>query len=1525
MIRLRSAWALLGLFLFATSAHAVDTLLVGAAKIEVTPTFPTRLSGYAARKTEAPAGGGPIWAKALAIGEDGKKPVVLVSIDNLGIPDSMVAELAAALEKAGVPRDGVCISASHTHSAPMLKTVAPHIFGRDFTPAEQASIDQYTDLVKKALVDVSIAALRNRQPSLVSWGQGKAGFANNRRTKGGPVDHSLPVLRITTPDGAIRAILVNYACHCTTLNPLDNVAHGDWAGCAQEMLERDHPGAIALTVIGCGADSNPIAMHGPNSIDKARAHAKLLVDETNRLLKTQLTPLKSAPTANSAKVSLPFDTLPTRAQLEELVKRGSYPGYNASFFLKKLDRGEKIPEAIDYRVTSWLFGDDLAMVFLPGEVVVDYALRLKKEYDPGRIWLNAYSNDAPCYIPSERILKEGGYEGAGAMVYYAKPTKFKTGVENIIINAVHAIVPDRFSFAPMPPKLTPEQSVQAMTIKPELRVQVAAAEPLIQSPVAIDWGADGTLWVAEMRDYPLGMDGNFSPGGVIKALRDTNGDGKYDTATEFLRDLPMPTGVMAYRDGVLITAAPEIIFARDTNGDGKADEKRVIAHGFTTENQQARINGLSFNLDNYIYGASGLFGGRVFAGAGDKEVELGGRDFRLSFDLKTLEPVTGLSQQGRVHNDWGDQFGCNNSNWIFHWPLPDEYAKRNPYVPTPSPLVYVPRNPDSARLFPSSVTLERYNEPQAANHVTSACGIAIYRDSLLDIKYRGDAFICEPVHNLVHHQHLTASGVTFAGSRPEDERTSEFLSSTDAWFRPVQMRTGPDGALYVVDMARFVIEHPRWISPEVLRTLDVRAGHDRGRIYRILPAGTEARQVPNLAKLNDAELAAALDNPNGTLRDMIQRVLIERGGTGAVATLGKIAAKSRHAESRSQALWTLSGLNALESATLQTAFTDLDAHVRQQAIRLAEPRLANEPELATACLALKSDPDTRVRYQLALSLGALDTPDSHKVLSLIATSEDPWIRAAVLSSSVHGAADVLASLIARNDERGRALIEPLMAIISHGTPEEISAAYKTLLDTKRVPPAPWRISALARLVTTIDAKSRESLTAEAEDLDRFDAAAQAEVARKGAKSADAKAAIRWLARPGTTQTNLTFLTGLLDPSVAPEIQSAAIRALVGTEFQATLDDLIARWKSFGPQARATLLDALADRPSTSLQLLAAIETGTIPLVEVDPAHRQRLLTSPNDQVKTRAITLLGVDSAKGARAKIVAQYLALKDTRGDATRGATVFANVCSGCHVLGGKGFEIGPDLAALTDRSPEALFTAIFDPNRDVDGRYMAYTAELRDGRTTTGLIASETASTIVLKRQGGESEAVLRSNLEMLASSGKSLMPEGLETQLTPENAVDLLAFLTAGGIRPKTLAGNVPRTIEPGKDGLIRLDATTAEVYGSTLIFEPTYGNLGYWQSSDDRAVWNFRAPRAGTYTVTFEFACPDDSAGNAYELRIGDTRVRKTAGSTGAWSSYHSIFVYEAKLQAGLNRLEIRPLGTIRNALFDLRAVVLTPR
>lgn len=885
---------ILALLVWQPAARGADeptVYSVGVAKVDVTPDYPIRLNGFGFRRDESEGVSQRIFARALAVSHGDGKPLVLIAIDSLGVRLTMVDGVAKWLEERyRIPRENVALTFTHSHCAPKVNGASDNIFSRPIPAAHQAHIDRYTSELEDKIEQAARKAIEARQPATLEWGVGQVRFAKNRRTKGGPVDHDLPMLVVRNAESRkIQAVYVSYACHCVTLS--FNKISGDWAGYAVEMIERAVPGATALLSIGCGSDSNPIPGVTGDKTDIARGQGAEIGDEVRRLLKTRLRPVVGQPTSVLKRIALPLGPLPSREQLQTLAEKGGPAGYNATTQLARLDQGKELLAAVDYPVQTFSFGDSLSIVFLAGEVCVDYSLRLKRELDRERVWLNAYSNDFCSYIPSERLAREGGYGGGAEIPYFALPTTLKSGLEQKIVDEVKRQTPRSIHVAPgtqgVPPK-SPQASLDCLRTHADLKVQLVASEPQIVDPVAIDFGPDGKLWVAEMNDYGRGVYEDFKPRGRVRWLRDTTGDGQFDKAVTFVEGLRFPTDVKVQPDGILICDAPDILVARDEDGDGKADSVEKRFTGFEVRNAQARVNSLRLGLDNWLYGSCGLFGGRVKHVASGKVVDLSGRDFRISPDGATIEPVTGRTQQGRCRNDWGDWFGCTNGSLLLHYPVDDRYHRRNPLLPTPTATLGLATGPAATQLIPAS-PLVKFELSGPTGRPTSACGLGVYRDVLLGQQYYGNAFTCEPVHQLVHRLVLKRKGVSFDGLRAENEQDREFLASTDRWFRPVQVRTGPDGAVWVVDMYRYVIEHGRWIPQATLAQLDVFAGQGRGRIYRVLPQNAAPTPAwPRLDRMNSEQLTKQLDSSNGVVRDLAQQMLVSRTDEASVAPVKRL-------------------------------------------------------------------------------------------------------------------------------------------------------------------------------------------------------------------------------------------------------------------------------------------------------------------------------------------------------------------------------------------------------------------------------------------------------------------------------------------------------------------------------------------------------------------------------------------------------------------------------------------------------------
>ncbi len=1094
---------------------------------------------------------------------------------------------------------------------------------------------------------------------------------------------------------------------------------------------------------------------------------------------------------------------------------------------------------------------------------------------------------------------------------------------------------DRRSFNDLLKEVEPrgksqEAALRSLRARPGFVVELMASEPLVRDPIAFDWAADGALFVVEMGDYPLGLDGKGKAGGVVKRLVDTDGDGRYDQASVFLDGLEYPTGVMPWRDGVLISAAPHVLYAEDRDGDGRADHREVLLTGFQPGNPQHRVNGFALGLDGWVYLANGDSGGTIESLKSGRKVAISGRDLRFRPDDGALEAESGQTQYGRQRDDWGNWFGNNNSVWAWHYVIADRHLKRNPRLALTSPRHVVA--PDRA-LYPISRTLPRFNDFGHANHVTSANSVTPYRDELFGPSFAGNLFVSEPVHNLVHRVVLERDGATFQGRRAEDEKDREFLASSDHWFRPTGMKTGPDGALWVADMHRAVIEHPEWIPQDWQRRLDLRAGADQGRIYRVRPVGVAARPIVRLDQLDTPGLVAAMDHPNGPRRDTAMRILMHRADTAAVAPLKDLARKAQRPEVRVQALATLDLLNGADTEDIQTALRDTHPQVRRQSVRMAATRLKADKGLLSDVCRLANDAETSVRMETALALGETDDPEAGRALAIILgrDGEDAWTRTAALSSALPHAETTLLALLRRADGAvvSPRVATPLFAVIAGGKADK---GLRELLDVLRTPNGQgafedWQLAAANGLCEAAQqAGAPASVPRTLSGLDasgRLTGFAKRVAADEEAPEERREIAIRLLGFEADRLDVRESLAALLVPRVAIRLQRAALTSLGRSKEAKAADVIINAWKAATPTLRESLLETLLSRGPWTAQLLSSLEDECVAPGEIGPVARKRLTDHADERIRERALAVFG--GSNEGRKEVLARYEAKAGAPGDATRGADVFRKNCASCHRLRDLGHEVGPDLTTVADRSFAAMLIAVFDPNRAVESRYLGFDVRTTDGRVLSGLIAAETGTSITLRRQEGVEDVLLRADIEEMASSGKSLMPEGLEREVHPDDFADLARFLAELGPPRKEFRGNQPTLVKASEDGRVLLEAAAAEVFGPTIIFEEKYKDLGFWESPGDHAAWTFEVPRAGRYAITIEAACDRGAAGQLFTIEVEGVRLDLTVPSTGTWDDYRRLTLGEMSIGSGRHRLVARPGGPLRGPLLDLKAVELRPR
>jgi hypothetical protein len=422
-------------------ARAQSHWKAGVAAIDITPQEPIWMAGYGNRTKPSEGVLQKLYVKALVLEDETGVKTVLVTSDLLGFIKEVSDPIAERVSKKyGVPRERLALNASHTHSGPvighMLRPAYP------LTPDQEPVIVKYTARLVDQVVEVIGSAVANLAPAEVSFSQGFAGFAVNRRRQvmsralPGPVDHDVPVLSVRSPDGALRAVVFGYACHNTVLG--DYTFNGDWAGFAQEAIEKAHPGTTAMFVQDCGADANPLPRR---SVDLAIKYGQIMAAAVEETLHGKMRPQSGPIKAAYQLVDVPFQKPPSRAEFETRLRdKAENVQRHAKYMLSIYERDGKLPDRYPYPVQVWQFGTGVTWIILGGEVVVDYALRFKKEYGWDNVWVAGYSNDVFAYIPSVRILREGGYEGAGAMLGYGQPGPFAEPIEEIIAGKVDELV-----------------------------------------------------------------------------------------------------------------------------------------------------------------------------------------------------------------------------------------------------------------------------------------------------------------------------------------------------------------------------------------------------------------------------------------------------------------------------------------------------------------------------------------------------------------------------------------------------------------------------------------------------------------------------------------------------------------------------------------------------------------------------------------------------------------------------------------------------------------------------------------------------------------------------------------------------------------------------------------------------------------------------------------------------------------------------------------------------------------------------
>lgn len=576
--------------------------------------------------------------------------------------------------------------------------------------------------------------------------------------------------------------------------------------------------------------------------------------------------------------------------------------------------------------------------------------------------------------------------------------------------------------------LSPEESMKKLQVAEGFSVELFASEPHVFDPVALEFDAQGNAYVLEMPDYPYEVE--LGKGhGRIRLLTDTDGDGKIDKSIIFAENITEGTSMLFWKGGVIVTAAPHILYLKDTNGDGKSDTSEILFSGFFQNNSEAQITSLKLGVDNWIYANNHGQNGKVSFTqlSGMPPLDVKGADFRFRLDRNVFELETGSGQFGQTMDDWGHRFFTENSIHIQQSIIPWRYTHRHAYLPilkfstsitdheehtfqdTQPPYWRAERSARRNKSF-KEANLNRIE--YAEDRFSGSTGSAIYHGDAMPKEFYGNIFTGDVSGNLVHRDILSPSETSpvMVAKRAESEKTKEFISSTDPWFRPITFSFGPDGYLYMLDYYRQHIETPVSIPDDLKADMDFMAGSDMGRIYRVKPANTPYKSVKvNLNAESSIQLLTYLSYENGWYRTHAHRLLLERQDKSVVKEAKLLFNKSKDPRTRLHLLYVLEGLNALDIAVIKKGLQDSSLDVRENALMLAE----RYSELMPTMLKMLNDSSPRVKLQATLSLGQFKSQKIIAAFSELIQSQgqNEWLRLAVLSSELGSSPDLLESMV----------------------------------------------------------------------------------------------------------------------------------------------------------------------------------------------------------------------------------------------------------------------------------------------------------------------------------------------------------------------------------------------------------------------------------------------------------------------------------------------------------------------------------
>lgn len=919
--------------------------------------------------------------------------------------------------------------------------------------------------------------------------------------------------------------------------------------------------------------------------------------------------------------------------------------------------------------------------------------------------------------------------------------------------------------------------------------------------------------------------------GRVKVLEDIDGDGRMDRVHVWADRLPPCYGIVPARGGAIVLAGTKIVYLADRDGDGRAEVQEILFEGFPLHLLERAINSPRWGPDGWIYAGAGGSGARVTGPRLARPVQLGHSDFRFRADGSAIEPVMGrVGTVGLTMNDWGERFIVVHGGQPFAYAAPIEtpYLLRNPHLPAPQPNVLAanynrvfplaPPDPWRVARFKDPAWRKFYGEIETTpqGYFTSACGQLLYRGDNLPSEYRGNYFVCEPANNLVHRAMVERRGSEFILRRPAGEEQRDFLASRDPWFRPVNLAVGPDGALYIADFYHEIIEDysaiPRFLQQQYVEGLV--AGEDKGRVWRVRAVGEGwAKRRPQRwpADMTSAELVPLLEHPNAWQRETAQRLLLERRDLNSVAALEKLVSQSQSPQARLLALYVLDSYGKLRPEHVLSALDAAEYGLRVHAIKLAERFLQQEKAVQQRVVRAVDDGDPRVRLQAVLSLGYAPPEVAVPALvhAVVEHGREQWMALAISCAAVDYADDVLVRLYSQADQPGtQAVISPLVQTLAGANEPGVvgrflqamvvrlqdkpTAAQKRfclevcdglLVALSRKPPqkaSPDITAALESLVQSADNDLRDRALRLAAYLHVDKSPVLEKIWQElfesvGEESSPLETRIRAVEQlAGAPWSLLARLRRHLAPQSPPELQLAIVRVWALRNADAATSILIERLPVVSPKVQSAILEMALAHRNSQMRLLEALRQNQIPPSLLSSLQRARLLEAHDPQVRELAKQVLQAGSTK-ERAEILRRYQQSLQLPRDAKRGREIFLKHCASCHRLENEGAEVGPPLTEAKDRPDETLLADILDPSGVIAAGFQTYVVATADGRVFYGILVAETATSITLRQEKGLDTVILRKDIDQMRAVTKSLMPDEMEKQLTPQDVADLLGYL------------------------------------------------------------------------------------------------------------------------------------------------------